>query len=82
VSKKGNIFIIESEQMPITIYLNRFVVNFNQDVQIWHNGSLTANKRPEKNKDIIVKTIETRLDPEYIFEDCLVSVPTNSRVPL
>jgi hypothetical protein len=82
VSKNGNIFIIESEQIPVVIYLNRFIVNFTQDVQIWHNGSLTVSRRPEKKKDIIVKTIETRLDPEYIFEDRFVSVPNNCRVPL
>ena len=82
VSKNGNIFVIESEQMPVTIYLNRFVVNFAQDVNIWHNGSLTVSRRPEKKKDVINKTIEDRLDPDYIFEDYLISVPTNCRVPL
>lgn len=82
VSKNGNVFVIESEQMPVTIYLNRFVVNFAHDVKIWHNGSLTVSRKPEKKKDIINKSIEARLDPDYIFEDYLISVPTNCRVPI
>lgn len=43
--------------MPVTINVNRYVVNFEQDVQIWHNGVLTVSKRPEKKKEVIIKSI-------------------------
>jgi hypothetical protein len=39
-------------------------------------------KKPEKDMKIVAKTIDERMDPDYVFEDCLVSVPNQERVPL
>jgi hypothetical protein len=68
--------------MPVTITINHLFVDFSQEVKIWHNGTLTVCKKPERRLDFAIKTIESRLDPHYIFEDCLISVPANGRVPL
>jgi hypothetical protein len=39
-------------------------------------------KKPEKDMKIVAKTIDERMDPDYVFEDCLISVPNQERVPL
>ena len=68
--------------MPVTVYVNRLFVDYNQMVRIFHNSILTVEKKPERNWDVVTKTIDDRVDPSYIFEDCLISVPANDRVPL
>ncbi len=67
--------------MPVTIYVNRLTVDQNY-VKIYHNGTLTVCRKPQKDHKIVEKSIREREDPFYIFEDCFISIPTNSRVSL
>lgn len=53
--------------MPIIVYINRFTVDFNNEVKIYHNKELTQCRKPQKNMAIIAKTIDERMDPYYIF---------------
>lgn len=62
VYQKGNEFHIESDLIPISIYVNRFTVDYSKEVRIFHNKSMTVCRPPEKNMDIIVKTINERMD--------------------
>lgn len=82
VLQKGNEFHIESDKMVVTVYVNRFTVDFNSEVKIYHNQELTVCRKPQKNIPIISKTIDERMDPYYIFEDSFISVPNQNRVPL
>lgn len=68
--------------MTVFIYVNRAMVNFTQDVEIYHNGVLTVKRRPLTTEQIVYKSINERGDPFYIFEDCMASVPKNGRVHL
>ena len=74
--KTGNTFHIESEPITITIFVNQLMVDFNQDVVIYHNNVMTVCARPKINKDVIMETIEQRKDPCYIFEDYYSSNPS------
>ena len=82
MGQKGNTFYIESEQITVFIYLNRAMINFSQDVEIYHNGVLTVRRRPQTTEQIVYKSIGARGDPFYIFEDCMASVPKNGRIAL
>ena len=68
--------------MPVTIFINRLFVNFSQNVKIYHNNVLTVDKMPMRNLSIVQQTIDDRVDPFYIFEESLLSIPTNGRVPV
>lgn len=43
---------------------------------------MTMCRMPEKNPGIVEKTIRERMDPFYIFEDCLTSSPNRDRTPM
>ena len=58
--------------------VNRKMVNMNENVEIYHNGTKTVDKKPVTNEKIIEKTLYERKDPDYIFEDEFVSIPVEA----
>lgn len=74
--KVNNTFYIDGpEDLTVTVYFNELMVDFNQEVRVHHNSTITARKRPEINMDVVRRTVDERGDPDYIFQDYLVSVP-------
>ena len=68
--------------MTINIHINHLFVDLSKDVKVYHNKVLTVNRMPERKSLVITKSIDERMDPDFIFEDCLVSQATTGRVPL
>lgn len=76
VLKEGNVFRIFSNQ-KIGVMLNQNMIDPNQPVTIVHNGAVTAQRQFQPRPDVAERTMLERVDPYYIFEDEIVSVPQN-----
>jgi len=74
VEKNGNKFHITGD-FPVTIQVNRNMVDFDSPIEIWHNGEQTFKTNPQVRQDVMQKTLQERLDPYYIFDDEFHSSP-------
>ena len=53
----------------ITIMVNKKMVDFSQNIRIFHNGELTVDEKIKQNPETMEKTFLERKDYFYIFED-------------
>lgn len=75
VIKNGNDFKILSNR-AVTVMVNRKMINISQPINIIHNDAESlSNQYMKVREEIMIETANSRLDPEYIFEDYFTSVP-------